>query len=337
MTMRMEAVPEEPGRRDQSLDAGAEALMAVFRLGRVALMHDPSNQAFVRQLEQTHQALIDYCARAGRFFSALFTPAATFVGGELLRAPRSTQEAAAELGSMLEARNVAEIGISKDVSPEDLLDFARFLAAGASFSNGRIRVRGLDDLARTRGLVVEHLPIDQRIARVYGEAIIAMRRLFDELLGGRYVLPPRIKRIAHTLVDLAAGQNPFFVGVTETRHAQPDEAVRAVHAAFLAAAMAREIGAARDKSVDIVLAALLHDAALPRIRARAVEQTGRTGEEPEADTELPAGTAATLNRLGGRCRQPPDPPDIHYGRPATAARRFSGRKAAADRQRDDRS
>lgn len=299
--MRLETTPEEPGRREQTLDAGAETVVALYRLARVAQMHDPSNQAYQRQIEQTEQAVVDYCGRAGRFFSVLFTPSATFVGGELLRGPRGTQDFAAELGTLLEARGISEIIITREVTPEDIFELSRLLAPGPSapFSNARIRVRSVEDTARARGLVVEHLPIDRHIARTYGEAVVAVRRLFDELLSGRYLLPPRIKRIAQSLVDLAAGQNPFFVGVSETAHPSSDEALRAVHAAILSAAMAREIGADRAKSVDIVMAALLHDVALPRIRARAVEQTGRTGEAPEADAELPAGTAATMGGFSG--------------------------------------
>jgi HD-GYP domain-containing protein (c-di-GMP phosphodiesterase class II) len=299
MTMRMEAGVEEPGRREQTLDAGAETIVALYRFARVSVMHEPAHQAFLRQLEQTHQALVDYCGRAGRFFSAFFTPAGTFIGGELLRGARATQEAANEFGAMLEARGVSELAITKDVAPEDLLDLSRLVAAGTQFASARVRVRRVDDIARTRGLAVEHLPIDKRIARTYAEAVVTMRRLFDELLAGRYVLPPRVKRLAHAFVDLAASQNPFFVGITEADHPQPDEAVRAVNAAVLSAAMARELGADREKSVEIVLAALLYDAALARIRARAVEQTGRTGETPEADTELPAGTAAAIGTFVG--------------------------------------
>ncbi|MFO0673317.1 MAG: hypothetical protein U0235_27500 [Polyangiaceae bacterium] len=300
--MRLEVTPEEPGRREQTLDAGAETVVALYRLARVAQMHDPSNQAYQRQIEQTEQAVVDYCGRAGRFFSVLFTPSATFVGGELLRGPRGTEDFAAELGTLLEARGISEIIITREVTPEDIFELSRLLAPGAqagAFQNARIRVRSVEDTARARGLVVEHLPIDHHIARTYGEAIVAVRRLFDELLAGRYVLPPRIKRIAQSLVDLAVGQNPFFVGVSETPHPTSDEALRAVHAAILSAAMAREIGADRAKSVDIVMAALLHDVAVPRIRARAVEQTGRTGEAPEADAELPAGTAATMAGFSG--------------------------------------
>lgn len=300
--MRMDVLPEDSGRREQTLDAGAETILALHRLARVAQTQAADSPAYARQIDQTHQAITDYCGRAGRFFTVLFTPQATFVGGELLRGPRSTQDAALELASYFQGRSISELAVTRDVTPQDLYELSLLLVPGVQtgeFSNPRIRVRAASEAARHRGLVVEHLPIDRRIARTYGEAIVSMRQLYDELLAGLHVLPPRIKRIAQSLVELSSGQNPFFVGVTETYHASPDEAVRAVHAAILAAAMARELGADRLHSVEIVMAALLHDVAIARIRARAAEQTGRSNDDPESDAELPAGTAATLGTFSG--------------------------------------
>lgn len=299
MTMRADFAREEPGRREQTLDAGAETLVSLCRFGRIAAAHDPSHPAFVRQLDQSHQALLDYSARAGRFFSAFFTPYGTFVGGELVRGGRVTQDAASELGSMLGVRGVAELVITKDVAQEDLLDLARFITSGTELRSPRIRVRGVSEVARTRGLAVEQLPVDRHIARIYSQAVVALRRLFDELLAGRYVMPARLKRMALEIVTLAQSQNPFLVGVTEAKHASHDEAACAVNAAFLTAAMAREIGADPERALEMVLSALLYDVAVPRMRARAVEQTGRSDEAPETDTELPAGTAATLATFVG--------------------------------------
>ena len=64
MTMRLDIVTNDAGelvRREHARELGAGVVVAIYRLGKLAQMHDLGNQAFQRQLEQTHQMIGEYC------------------------------------------------------------------------------------------------------------------------------------------------------------------------------------------------------------------------------------------------------------------------------------
>src|SRR3954469_4828486 len=105
MTMRLDIVTNDAGelvRREHARDLGAGVVVSLYRLARLAQMHDLGNQAFVRQLEQTHQSIGEYCLRAGTGVNVLFAQKAVFIAGQLLKGSRATYEAATELAEILE-------------------------------------------------------------------------------------------------------------------------------------------------------------------------------------------------------------------------------------------
>jgi tetratricopeptide (TPR) repeat protein len=320
MTMRLDIVTGGAGelvRREHARELGAGVVVALYRLARVAQLHDLGNEAFLRQLEGTHALVRDYCLRAGADVNVLFAQRAVFVAGQLLKGSRSAYESAAELGDILERCGGSELTIERDVSAEELRSFAEAVSAalqrGKAFRSPstRIRLRPVTDAARLRGLDVEDLPFEQRVVRAYASAVVIMRRLFEDLRAGRYMLPRRVKRVAQTIVDLSEGSTPAFLGVLEARNANHDDAGRAVNAAILAVATAREISQERAQLAQIAMAALMHDVARPRAVALASSAGHGAGSElesgvtaiaakltEEAEDRLPAGTAAVLTALG---------------------------------------
>src|SRR5258708_40271893 len=101
MTMRLDIVTNDAGdlvRREQPREPGANVVMSLHRLARLAQLHDLGNQAFVRQLEQTHAVISDYCLRAGTHVNVLFADKAVFIAGQLLKGSREKYESASALG-----------------------------------------------------------------------------------------------------------------------------------------------------------------------------------------------------------------------------------------------
>ncbi len=314
MTMRLDVLTNDAGelvRRENARDLGSGVVVAIYRLMKLVQMHDLGNQAFVRQLEQTHELITDYCLRAGGNVNVLFADRAIFVAGQLLKGSRLTYESARELGAILEASGAAEITVQRDVTKDDLRAFAE--AFSSSLRGGkqrsfrspspRIKLRAVNAAAR-RGLEVEKLDDELRIVRTYASAVVVMRRFFEDLGEGKYVLPRRIKRIAQGLVDLSEGARPAFLGVTEARNANHDEAGRAVNTAILAVAMAREVTTDRGMLAQIAMAALMHDVARPRAAALARGTGGPaiTGIvarlTEQAEDRMAPGAAAVLTALG---------------------------------------
>ncbi len=313
MTMRLDIVTNDAGegvRREHARDLGAGVVIAIYRLAKLAQVHDLTNQAFIRQLEQTHQIIGDYCLRSGSNVSVLFAHKAVFVAGQLLKGSRFTYDAASELGELFERIGGSELSIQRDLTREELLAFAEQISRvyrGLSFLSPttKIRLRAVNDAARLRGLELEVLSEDQRIIRMYASAVVIMRRFYEDLQASRYILPRRIKRIAQSLVDLGGGSNPAFLGVTEVRNANFDEAGRAVNTAILAVSMAREVTHDRAILSQIAMAAMMHDVARPR--AMALSQaagpampgmSGPTTLSEDQEDRLAAGSAAVLTALG---------------------------------------
>ncbi|MCL2723576.1 MAG: hypothetical protein FWD69_03980 [Polyangiaceae bacterium] len=315
MTMRLDIVTNDAGelvRREHARELGAGVVVAIYRLAKLAQMHDLSNQAFTRQLEQTHQIIGDYCLRAGTNVNVLFAHKAVFVAGQLLKGSRGTYEAASELGEIFERLGGSELFVQRDVTREELHAFAEQISIGYRSARGsfrsptpKIRLRPVADAARLRGLELENLSPEARIVRTYASAVVIMRRFFEDLSASKYILPRRIKRIAQSLVDLSEGSTPAFLGVTEVRNANFDEAGRAANTAILAVSMAREITTDRVVLSQIAMAAMMHDVARPRALALAAPtepamagMAGPSALSEDQEDHLAAGAAAVLTALG---------------------------------------
>lgn len=315
MTMRLDIVTNDAGelvRREHARELGAGVVVAIYRLAKLAQMHDLGNQAFLRQLEQTHQIIGEYCLRSGSNVSVLFADKATFVAGQLLKGNRGAYEAAAELGDLLERLGGSELHISRDITREDLNAFAEQISLYHRTGNAsqirippKMHLRRVADAARLRGIELENLTPDQRIVRAYASAVVIMRRFFEDLSASRYVLPRRIKRIAQGLVDLSDASTASFLGVTEVRNANYDEAGRAVNTAILAVSIARETIQERTTLAQIAMAAMMHDVARPRALALAGAggspmpgMAGPSTLSEDQEDRLAAGAAAVLTALG---------------------------------------
>lgn len=313
MTMRLDIVTNDAGelvRREHARELGAGVVVAIYRLAKLAQMHDLKNQAFLQQLEGAHQIIGEYCLRAGIHVKILFAHRAVFVAGQLLKGTRQTYEQAAELGEMMEHLGGSELAIQRDITVAELRAFAEAIAAGTRSPRGtfvsptpRIQLRPVADAARLRGLEIETMPPDQKIVRTYASAVVILRRFFEDLHQSKYVLPRRIKRVAQSLVDLSEGDTLAFLGVTEARNANHDEAGRAVNAAVLAVAMAREITQKRSVLAQIAMASMMHDVARPRgLAAANAHAPGfaamATSLSEEQEDQLAGASAAVLTALG---------------------------------------
>jgi tetratricopeptide (TPR) repeat protein/HD-GYP domain-containing protein (c-di-GMP phosphodiesterase class II) len=313
MTMRLDLVTNDAGelvRREHARDAGASVVIAIYRLVKLAQMHDLSNQAFQRQLEQTTAQVHDYCLRSGSNVNVLFAQKAVFVAGQLMKGNRAVYDQAIELGDILEWCGGSELVVVRDVTQEEMFAFGEAISHATKTERGRfrsptpkIRLRHVNERARLRGLEVENLGFEQRIIRTYASAVVIMRRFYEDLHASRYVLPRRIKRISQSLVDLSEGATAAFLGVTEARNANYDDAGRAVNTAILAVAMAREITEDRVTLAQVAMAAMMHDVGRPRAQAVGAvpgmpQMPGVMLLSEEQEDRLAGGTAAVLTALG---------------------------------------
>ncbi|WP_437735143.1 DnaJ domain-containing protein [Sorangium sp. So ce1335] len=296
-------------RREQARDLAASVVQALFRLVKLSTLHAIDNQAMVRQVEETVSLVQDFGQRSGHNVSILFTRGSVFVSGQLLKASRAVYEGALELGDILGRCGYSEIGVAKDVRASDLYALASALAEALRSSKPalvdrpapRVRLRAVDEAVLRREAAIDREGDEAAaIVRTYATAIVILRRFYDDLRQGRYVLRQGVKRITQRLVDLSANETPAFLGVTALRNQNHDDAGRAVNTAILSLAMARQITSDVVLLQRLSMAALLFDIARPRLTG--VAGGGAGGLVPQLseqqDADVPAGTAVVLTALG---------------------------------------
>lgn len=294
-------------RLQQNRHLGVELVTRLYRVSRLAGYHDHDNQAFKKvadQLIQTVRALNLLEERSARI---LFLEQAVLVGTQFLKAPRATFELAGEVRDRLKLLGANEITFDSEVSTEDIGHLAAILYDPEGHrhegerlkADGAVRFRSIDlDGLSRRARRTER----ERMVYRYASAIVVVRRLYEQLKDGDYVMVPQLKRVSQSLIDLAADEQLLLLGVGSMRNASYDDAGCAVNAAILAVAALR--GATDDVELlgQLAMATLLADVGRPRAAGMADGQPKRVRAIPLLDERnrerMGASTAAVLAALG---------------------------------------
>lgn len=253
---------------EQIKSQGAEVVLAVFRLVKIAMVHHIDNDAVTQTIERTHPSIVDFCAKVGMPASLTFADDTVFVCGQLLRASRGTYASALELAQLFDRCGISEVTFEPAVTPDDLRELAlvmsvalrdparRSFAVNAPLERITLHRKDPSLSARERPSA---LPVKERIVRLYASALVVMRRFLSQLAAGATVLPQRVKRLGQSLVSLSELGDPAMLGMTAMATVHRDAASRAVHSAILAVVVAREISRDRVALARLATAALMAD------------------------------------------------------------------------------
>ena len=294
-------------QRQQARELGSSLARHVFRLLKVAQFHALDNMAFLQQVDQTVEALGVFGTQTGEPLSLLFTKSTVFVCGQLLKASRAEYEAALELSKMVRALGVTQLTLQTDANRADLKALARLFQPGSPLKaehgviepSPRVRLRYVH-AARLDENENELTP-EEQVLRTYATTVVVMRRVYENLMAGRYQLPNQAKRLAQRLVVLSEGDTPAFLGVTGMRNLNHDAAGRAVNRAILAVSMGRQLTGDLATLSRIAMSALFFDVAVPLVTGAAGLGEGQVvvaKMTDQAAARLPAATAAVLTALG---------------------------------------
>ena len=292
---------------EQIRDKGADALLAIFRLSKNALIHAVDNQAVIQSAAQSQRILAEFSAVVGGNVSVTFLQDTIFVCGQLLRASRAVYESAAELGTIFGRCDVSEVSIDGAVTPQDLLTFASALSI--SVRDPARRTTLID--ARISHIVVRKLEAElqrredsddalvrERILRLYASALVVMRSFFDSIAQGATLLPHRVKRLSQRFVAMAETGDAALLGLTAMAGSHRDDAGRAVLGAILAVVVGRQITTERVALARLAMAALMADCG--RVRLAGLQGRDRLVALPESvEASVPPTTAAICLATGG--------------------------------------
>ncbi|MBM4361284.1 MAG: hypothetical protein FJ104_01295 [Deltaproteobacteria bacterium] len=292
---------------EQIRDRGSDAVLALFRLVKNALVHAIDNRAVTTTAAQSREILSGFAGMVGSNASVTFLGDTIFVCGQLLRATRMVYESAVELGEIFARCGISEVVVEPDVAPEDLLELVRLVVAAyrqpeqrAALLEARIphvSVRRVEAELQRKD-TDDGLPDSERIVRFYATALVVMRGFFDAVAEGATVLPYRVKRLSQQLVTLAQTNDPALLGLTAMANAQRDDAGRSVLAAMLAVVIGKQITSDKLPLARLAMAALMAD--VGRVRVAGREGRDQLLSLAEADeARVPPATATVCLATGG--------------------------------------
>ncbi|MBW2526460.1 MAG: hypothetical protein JRI23_19930, partial [Deltaproteobacteria bacterium] len=295
----------------QADELAAQVILAVHRVAKQSTLYEDENEARIRQLESTLEAIKTYGMKTGRNISLFWMEQSVFVGRRLLRAGRSIYTAALELAEVLKPLRVSQIVLGYDVPMEEIRQLQEVFCALQrgmkptieQLSFTRIRLRRAPDLAR-RFVDERNLPAAERAMRTYAKAVVVMRRFVEGIQKGESQLPIRVRRISQQLVDVAQLSADDLLALAVLQGAQSDDAARAVNASVLALLMAQQLDVNPRMLSRIATATLLVDAGKPRVAGMDTAGDVRMGTvmprlAEQQYSELPGATAAVLTQLAG--------------------------------------
>ena len=292
-------------------EKGAEAVLALYRLVKVTLIHSFENEAVVRTIEQSHALLSDFAAQAGGKVSVTFVDDTVFVCGQLLCAPRAVYESATELGTLLARCGVSEVSIAAEITRDALAtlsasteaalrDPSKAATLAEQTIEGVVLRRADSFLARRERQ--DKAPLEPRFLRLYASALVVLRRFFDAIAVGSSVVPRHVKRLAQAFVSLAETGNSALLGLTPLANAHRDDAGRAVQSAILALALGRQITTDRIALSRLTMAAMLADIGSVRLAGpNGRDRLVALGEDDDA--KVPAVTGEIALATGGVNRE----------------------------------
>ncbi len=286
-------------------ERGTEAVLAIYRLVKIGLIHSFENDAVGQTLDQTLAVLHEFAGLAGGRVTVTFADDTVFVAGQLLRGSRSVFDSAAELGALLLRCDVSELRFEPGLSRADLKAAAQAIAACLRDGGSATR---LSDLSLTNVAMLKPdtttrkdpraAASERRSLGYYASALVVMRRFFDEIASGKTVLPYRVKRVAQGLVGLAETEGAGLLGLTALANAHRDDAGRALQSAILTIAVAREMTSDSSMVARMAMAALLAD--VGRVRLAGTEGRNRLVRLPEAvERTVPAMASAISIGVNG--------------------------------------
>lgn len=302
------------GHAEQQRQTATAVVHATYRLVKSCSLHSDTNQTVVAAATGAATLVAELATGAELdAITLLFTPNAVFVNGRILKSTRETFALASELGSMLEACDVTELTLSKDVPPVELAQLARMIAdaqrdkaLGAKLREAQltgIRVRKVTGFGADSGRKRDDSTPAARAVRTYAMSVVVMGEFFAALRAGDRTLPNRVKRVAQKLVAHAEEDSRRLVSLTAAAATHPGPAALAVGTTVLAIAIGKQLTTDRRVLGSLAQAALLYDAG--RVRLLGAGE-GLAAERDLSDGELDRTPASEIHVLTaiGRIHQP---------------------------------
>ena len=294
-------------------ETAERVVLQLYRLFKVALIHDLKNDAMVQAIAfsvGTFRDVLTELRDPAGTLTVLFTAETVFINGQILKASRGTYEATLELTELLLKTGFNQVFISPGFTERDI---HRTLAAFVAHTKSQ----ETDIQAHSKYFTLQSVDttfqideadddfsVDEQLSKTFAYAVVTMRQLTDGIKEGNYRVSRLVKRLVQRLINLAGEDPQAFIGLSSLRLDRNDESKMAVNAAILAVAVARLLRTNNAVLFRVAMAAMLYDSGVPRAVGMGKPDPDRiTKAIPRLNLEqklrVPASTALVLTALGG--------------------------------------
>ena len=248
------------------MNPSVDFVVQLFRILKLAGMHDLENQASVRAIDKSAEVFSGLLRTENDMMSALFADETVFVNGQPIRAERQIYDNAMEIGEMFARFGFNEITLFRGVSRLEIGKLVEMTARKGAMgweAGPNIRVRYVDP-SDIIGTDEAKLSAAEQAISVYSTAVVMVQSLERDARLGDLRLLRQIKKLAQRLANLAETA-PSEMMTLALNDAGADLAVAKVHATILAVISACQITRDQHALMRIAYASLTLDLGKPRV------------------------------------------------------------------------
>jgi HD-GYP domain-containing protein (c-di-GMP phosphodiesterase class II) len=289
--------------------AGREAVGRVSLLLKLATVHQLSNDAMNRPIEEMLELVKREGARQG-VLNVQVVGEHVFLNQEIVKLDYASFESGATLRRILERVGAGEIALQPALTEESLREFlARFqhhwsTQEPTTLMNERFEHVVLRVIEQHDAGMGGEIDQRQNVLRTYARLALAVGTAIDVMAKGRPLRARSLRRSIQELADASVGHESLLVGMTRFPNMNGDIAWHAAAVTALVLLMTRRLGLGRRDLAEACMSAILHD--LGRADLPDAFSSEQSGDAQRSWQRVPA---ATLKRVG---TLPVCPPMLGY-------------------------
>jgi HD-GYP domain-containing protein (c-di-GMP phosphodiesterase class II) len=265
--------------------AATDLLVATARILRLAQQHPINNDVF----QQPVASLLELLSQQEGDTTVVVFAETVFVNSTAVKLAQAVYDAAEGLRKTFSRLGVHELSWPQNLSDEELRDFlTQFQNAWRSqkpqgtvkSSTGRVRLRPLEGVLDNSGLFA--IDARQNVLRAFARMTVVARHALERAHKGASFRSPNLRKAVQGLADASVGHEGLLSGLTRFPNFQGALHFHLSTVAALTLLMSRKLHLSRALTLDLGVAALLHD-------------LGRAAPGPHDPTSVALRTLARLS------------------------------------------
>lgn len=239
-----------------------DLLVASARVLRLAQQHPINNAVFVQPIA----TLLSLLKQNEGEVAVIVFAETIFVGGNAVRLNSQVFDAAEGLRKLFTRLGVHELTWPEDLTEPELRAFLTEIQAAWQSGHPDAAVKAFTSRVRLRSLegVLDGSPLftidaRQNVLRAFARVSVVARNALERAQAGKSFRGPNLRKAVQGMVDASLGYEALLAGLTRFPNFQGALHFHLATVAALTVLMARKLKLSRAVTLDLGVAALLHD------------------------------------------------------------------------------